>query len=154
MTKKLALTFTGLFALTLATTVRAGVLKITPGLWKTTATSTNSTQTVRPRTATGCITQKEIDDFATNISQPKAAPGQKCKRTEFNETAATMDFKYECVGQIKFTEQGSFKFSSPTSYVGTMIITGDVGGGQTSQTFSTIEGTRVGDCPAKAGATH
>jgi hypothetical protein len=154
MTKKLVLTLTGLMALAIATTAAAASVTMLPGLWKTTGIGTNNGKTERAHSSTSCVTQKDIDGLADSIAHPKLPPGTKCTRTAFKQSPTGVEYKYECMGVVKNTQTGSFKFISPTHYVGTVKMSGDVPGGQPFENFTTIEGVRVGDCPAKAGATH
>ena len=129
---------------------QAGSLKAQPGQWKVTVTTNQNGQASPPQTRTNCVTQDQIDNFATTLSKPGGGAPPNCKQADFRETANSVNWKYECTGQFTMTNEGALKFDSPTHYAGTVKTTGNIMG-HPMNTVTTMEGTRVGECPKTGG---
>lgn len=136
--------------LAFAASTPAGELKAKPGQWKVTVTTNQNGQAGTPQTRMDCVSQDQIDNLATTLSKPGGGSPPNCKQTNFRESANSVNWKYECSGQFTVTNEGSLKFDSPTHYTGTVKTTGNIMG-HPMNTMTTMEGTRVGECP-KSGS--
>lgn len=153
MTKKVTSTLIAIAALAFASVGLAGSLKVEPGLWKSTITTSRKGKSATPHTSQRCVTQQDIDDFGNKLGEQHYSPQANCQRTSFKETSNSVDFKYECTGQFTLTSQGSIKFDSPTHYMGTITVNGNVMG-HPMDNSTTMEGTRVGACTGNEGGAN
>lgn len=128
------------------TFTQAGALKAKPGQWKVTVSTNQGGHAGVPQTRIDCVTQDQIDSLAKSLSKPAGSTAPNCKQTDFRESADSVTWKYECTGQYTVTNEGSLKFDSPNHYAGTAKVTGNVMGHPINSVTS-MEGTRVGDCP-------
>ena len=150
MKNRLALALIGSAALALVSTAQAESVKIDPGQWKNTMTSTRNGQTSAPHSGSHCVTQEDADNFSTSVVAPFTSQQPNCSRTLFKETAKSLDFKYHCTGASPATIEGSIKFDSSTHYSGTIKDKATAGGQPVENTF-TMEGSRLGDCTGPPG---
>jgi hypothetical protein len=150
MLKKIAASAALLAVFALAPGARADGLDAKPGLWKTT-TETESSGTKQPaRDLTRCIKPEDIQNASRGFLLDPAAPNIPCKRTDFHSSATSIDWKYECTGQMPLTNVGSIKFDSPEHYTGTVSIKGSVMGNPIDNVVH-MDGKWVGACPAGGG---
>jgi len=147
MTRKtLAVIFSGAAALALASAAAAVPLDAQPGAWKVTVSTTRNGKSIgEPKVSTTCITRDQLDNLSDKLAKPRSTQSEECTRASFDQTATTVDWKYQCKGEYTIYTIGSLKFDSPTHYSGTMK-TGSITGGQTVDTVSTIDAVRTGEC--------
>lgn len=146
MIRKLGFSLTLLIAVAVASAARAEKLKVQPGWWKTTETTTKNGKTKPERSSNHCVTQEEIDGLGEKFAVP-VGKQVTCSRLLFKETATSLDLKFECTGDYTLTREASLKFTSPTHYTGRMHTTGQRNN-RTLDATTTLESTRIGECPA------
>ena len=119
--------------------VAADALPMTPGMWETTTTTTNSFTGTQTQTVRECLTEKEFDP------KKMARQAEGCRITEQTLSGNTLTFTMICNLQGgegamtgRYTSQGD-------SGSGTMKMKMSFGG-QTMTSESTFEGRRVGPC--------
>ena len=139
--------FAMIAALTFAAAAGAAQLNAEPGLWKTTVKSHRNGMDQAPRTNTNCVTQKQIEDMSKAFAPPQDSGQMTCKQTKFSETSDSVNWKYDCTGQITISSEGSIKLDSPHHYTGKMSFKGNAMG-QPIDDSSTMEGERLGPCTA------
>lgn len=138
-----------LIAIALVGDARAAGMAVDAGLWKITSQGQRAGTTIPPTDSTQCFTQKELDDPDSAFAQPPTVNGVTCKRTNFQQTATSISWQYQCTGAATVTTEGSISFDSRTHYTGSVKTTGNAMGQQLNDSIQ-MDGKRVGDCPATA----
>lgn len=115
------------------------ILPMTPGLWETTVTSTNSFTGTQTNTQQECIVEDHFDP------RKMAEGSDECEIADSNVDGNTLTFTMAC------TMQGG-----SATMTGTYTVDGDQGsgsmnmegsfGGQTMTMESTMVANRIGDC--------
>ncbi len=136
-------------ALALASSARANGLNAKPGLWKTTVESTSNGSKQPTRSGTRCIKPEDIQAANRGFMLDPAAPNNPCKRTDFHSSSTSIDWKYECSGQVTMTSVGSIKFDTPEHYIGDVSMKGTVMGNPIDNAMH-MDGTWVGPCTGGA----
>lgn len=115
------------------------VLPMTPGLWETTVTSTNSFTGTQTNTQQECI----VED---HFNPKKFAEGSdECELTESDVDGNTLTFTMACTMQGgSATMTGSYTVDGDEGS-GTMNMEGSFGG-QTMTMESEMTAQRIGDC--------
>jgi hypothetical protein len=136
-----------LAALAIASSVHAEGLDAKPGLWKTTTEVENNGTKQPEREMTRCIKPEDIQNASRGFMLDPAAPNIPCKRTDFHSSSTSVDWKYECTGEMPLTNVGSIKFDSPEHYVGNVTIKGSMMGSPVDNVVH-MDGKWIGPCPS------
>jgi hypothetical protein len=136
-------------ALSITSSARADSLNAKPGLWTTTVQSTSNGRSQPPRTGSRCIRPDDIQAANRGFMLDPNAPNNPCKRTDFHATSTSIDWKYECSGQIAMISVGLIKFDSPEHYTGTVTMKGTVMGNPIDNMIR-MDGKWVGACTGGA----
>ena len=123
-----------------STAVQADSLKLTPGMWETTMTMTNSMTGTQTTTTQECMVEDEFDP--ANMLQD----GDNCELNDSNLDGNTLTFTLTC----------QVEGGGPATMTGVYTSNGDSGngtmnmemsfGGQTMTMQGEFEGRRIGDC--------
>jgi Protein of unknown function (DUF3617) len=140
-----------LAALAIVPSARADGLNAKPGLWKTTIEAESNGTKQPPRSGERCIKPEDIQQANRGFLLDPAAPNNPCKRTDFHSSATSIDWKYECTGQVTMTSQGSIKFDTPQHYTGTVSMKGTVMGNAINNVMH-MDGKWVGACAGGGGS--
>ncbi len=135
--------------LALASGARADGLNAKPGLWKTTVESENNGAKQPTRSGTRCIKPEDIQAANRGFMLDPNVPNNPCKRTDFHSSSTSIEWKYECTGQLVMTSTGSIKFDTPEHYTGTVSMKGTVMGNPIDNVLH-MNGQWVGACAGGA----
>lgn len=151
MRKTLAVISIGATAFAFATSAMAATLNAQPGEWKVSVTTVRNGEPGEPRTNSTCITKDQLENLSSRLAAPRKSQTENCQRISFDQKETTVDWKYQCTGDFTINTMGSIKFDSPTHYTGTMKTSSTIRG-QTVDSVTKMDATRVGECTGKEGA--
>jgi Protein of unknown function (DUF3617) len=131
----------------LSVTARAADFIAEPGLWRGTVIVERDGQKMPAKIHDHCVTPKEMDDSLKNLAQGpiRNTPEETCKKTKFEQTKSTLNWRIECTGKMTMNGDGAIAFDSPQHYTGTVTMTGNMMGHPINNVVH-LEGQRISAC--------
>ncbi len=103
-----------------------------------------------PQVKMRCLTPAEVADPAKTFTPEASTVNATCERTEYVLEGNYLKWRLQCRGQIDMDLAGQFIFDSPTHYTAMIATKATVMDRVVQSTMSTIDGQRVGECPANS----
>jgi len=120
---------------------------LTPGLWEITMESRVPSETgwkPTPFNLTQCLTAADAKDPSKLVSSISTSGASGCNFTEKVYSGGSFRFALDCAGSFGLKTRGVMTFGA-SSFTGTIIATGNVGG-QVTEFQNRVSGKRVGGC--------
>jgi len=119
------------------------------GQWRVMTTQLNEgPASSPPQIKMRCMTPAEVADPAKTFTPEVSTVNATCERTEYALEGNYLKWRLQCRGQIDMDVAGQFIFESPTRYTAMVATKATVMDRVVQTTISTIDGQRIGECPA------
>ena len=118
-----------------------------PGLWEITMESRVPSETgwkPTPFNLTQCLTASDAKDPSRLVSSISTSGASGCNFTEKTYSGGSFRFALDCGGSFGLKTKGTMTFGA-SSFAGTIVATGNVGG-QATEFQNRVTGRRVGGC--------
>ncbi len=134
-------------AFVLATSPGAAADGLRAGQWQTVQTPEINGVAGPAQRGARCLTPEAVADLDGTFSPVSRTTNSTCERVEHESTPQRLKWRLQCTGQIDMEVTGEFAFDSPEHYTATITARSFMQGRLMQSVRTSIDGTRIGDCP-------
>jgi hypothetical protein len=133
--------------LMLASAQHAGADGLRAGQWKTLQSPEINGVAGPAQQNSRCLTPEAVADLDKTFSPVSRTTNSTCEQVEHEVSPQRLKWRLQCRGQIDMDVAGEFTFDSPEHYSATIVARSSMQGRLMQEVRTSIEGSRVGDCP-------